>query len=504
MSTTYGERKNPVIVKTERQENCIVQLTISVEPDQETEYLRRSARALSQRYRIPGFRPGKAPYNKVVQQLGEDSVRAQVVDQFGDEIFSAGLDQSGLHPIDQASLEEVTWEPLTLHLKVAVAPEVVMGAYREIRVPWTLPEVTEEQVDEELERLRKNQAEWKEETRPAELGDQVVLDIVGKVGEETVLENVDRELVLNADSPYPVPGFAQAVVGAEPNQTQEFDLTYPEDHYNAEIAGQTGHFTVRLKQIRSQVLPALDDEFAMTVGDYENLDDLRAKVRVSLQEQAKQRAERAYEEELWEHLFETVEVEYPAVLVDRELDAMKERLEQQLKQQGLDLESYFRLSNLSEESWKVQARPQAEISLKRSLILAETIQREGLTIESTEIDAEVEEMMAPLGEQAAQLREMFATPQARMSVGESLLMRHAMERLKAIARGEAPAGEPEASVSEADAEKEASPESIIEASESAEVSEVSPPAAEPAPELEANSQEDAGDTAPEEDAPQAE
>jgi trigger factor len=265
--TTYQWGKEPSLkVTTERQENCIVQLTISVDEAKETEYLRRSARALSRNYRIHGFRPGKAPYNVVVQRLGMDMVRAQVVEQFGDEVFEQGLEESGLEIMDQASLEDVTWEPMTLHLKVPVGPEVLLGDYRDLRIHWGVPEVKDEQIEEELLRLQKEQSEWRPDDRPAALGDQVVLDIVGKVEDEIVLENTDREMVLNTDSPYPVPGFAEAVVGMKPDDQKTVTLSYPEDHYNAEIAGKEGIFEIVLKEIRVEVLPALDDEFAMIAG----------------------------------------------------------------------------------------------------------------------------------------------------------------------------------------------------------------------------------------------
>ena len=425
-------------VTTERQENCIVQLTISVDDQEENGYLRRSARALARSYRLRGFRPGKAPYNVVVQRLGMDTVRAQVIEQFGDEIFEQGLKESELEPMAQASLEEVTWEPLSLHLKVPIRPEVSLGDYRDIRVHWGVPDVTDEQMDEELLRLQKEQSEWRPDSRPAEEGDQVVLNITGTVEDEVVLENTGREMVLSTESPYPVPGFAEAVAGMEPGETKELDLTYPEDHYNAEIAGKEGHFVVALQEIRVEVLPAMDDEFAMTVGDYESLDDLKTKVRASLQEQAANRAEQEYEEQIWEKLSETAIVEYPEVMVDREVETMKTQFGQQLQQQGMDLDSYFKLTNTDEAAWAEQARPQGEERLTRSLLLAEVIEKEVLTVDAAEIDAEIEEMVAPLGEQAEQIREMFSSPGGKMSIMERLLSRRAIDQLKAIARGEEP------------------------------------------------------------------
>jgi len=426
-------------VTTERQENCIVQLTISVDEEKETEYLRRSARALSREYRIHGFRPGKAPYDVVVQRLGLEMVRAGALDRFGDEVFEQGLEESKLEPVAQASLQDVTWDPMTLHVEVPVKPEVLLSKYRDIRITWGVPEVTEEQVNEELLKLQREQSEWRPDDRPAEMGDQVVLNIKGTVEDEIVLENTNRELVLDPDSPYPVPGFAERVAGMQPGETKESDLTYPEDHYNAEIAGKEGHFEVTLHEIRVEVLPELDDEFAILVGDYESLSELKASVREKLEEEARERAENEYEEQVWKALLETAEVGYPAVMVDREIESTKAQLEQQLQQrQGMDFQSFLSLSNTTEETWAAGVRPEAEERLKRGLLLAEVVEQEELSVESAEVEAEIEEMLEPLGERGEQLREIFNSPSGRMSVNERLLTRKAVERLKAIARGEEP------------------------------------------------------------------
>lgn len=457
-------------VTTERQEHCIVHLTISVDEEKETEYLRRSARTLSREYRIRGFRPGKAPYDVIVQRLGLETVRAEALERFGDEVFEQGLEESGLEPVGQASLQDVTWDPtMTLHVEVPVKPEVVLDGYRDIRVTWGVPEVTEEQVNEELLKLQQEQSEWRPDDRPAEMGDQVVLDIVGTVEDEIVLENSNRELVLDPDSPYPVPGFAEAIAGMQPGETREFDFTYPEDHYNAEIAGQVGHFKVTLDEIRVEVLPELDDEFAILVGDYESLDELKASIREKLEEEARERAENEYQEQVWEALIETAQVDYPLVMVEREIESMRVEFEQRLQQQGMDFQSYLSLSNTTQEAWDAEARPQAEERLKRGLLLAEVIEQEELTVEPEEIEAEIEQMLEPLGERGEQLREMFNSPSGKMTITERLLSRKAVERLEAIARGEDPSkGNPpseaaeEASVEEAAAEEAAAEEAAAE------------------------------------------
>ena len=435
-------------VTTERLENCIVALDIEVDDKETHNYFRDSARTLARQYRIPGFRPGKAPYNIIVQRFGVDAIRSQVLDQFGDKVFEEGLKESKLEPVDQASLDDVTWDPFTLHVKVPVAPDIDLGDYRTIRIDWQNPEVTDEQVDGELQRLQKEHSEWEDTERPAELGDQIVIDITGKIDDKVVLGNTAREMVLNADSPYPVPGFAEQVVGMKPGEKREFDLTYPEDHYNPDTAGKEAHFEATLHKIKIENLPELDDEFAVLVGDYENLEDLKVKLGESLQTKAENQANEEYMETIWEKLLETATVDYPEVYVDREVEMVKQQLEGQLKQNGMDLESYFKLTNTTEEEWKTTITPQATERLKRRLVLDKIIQEEKLKLEEGELDQEVERIVEPMGEQAESMREWLTSPMGASAVIESLLTDKATERLRAIAKGQAP------SLEELEAEQE--------------------------------------------------
>lgn len=431
-----------------------MQLTISVDEKREKEFLRRAARSLSRDYRVPGFRPGKAPYSVVVRRMGVEAVRGKAIEQFGDQVFEQGLKESGLEPVDQASLEDVTWEPLTLHLQVPVGPEVSLGDFHSIRILWEEPQVTEQELNDELLRLQKQQVEWRPDKRPAELGDHVVVDITAKVGGADVLESKDREMALSTDSPYPVPGFAEAVVGMTPEETREFDLPYPEDHYNKDIAGKEGHFEVRLKEIEVEVLPLLDDEFAMMVGDYEGLDDLKTKLRQSLLEKAQEEAKRAYEEKIWEKLFEVASLDYPQAFVDRELQASKGRLEAQFQSQGIDMATYFQLTNTTEEAWETETRPLVEVRLKRSLLLAQIIEEEKLRAEGEEIEAEIGRIVEGMGERADEVRETLSSPASRMTILQDLLAQKATAYLKALARGEIAAEEEPVAVSEAAAPAE--------------------------------------------------
>jgi trigger factor len=439
-----------VQVTTERQENCIVKLTIAVDERQTQDYLRRAARALSRRYRLPGFRPGKAPYNVVVRNLGIETVQSQVLEQFGDQVFEEGLEESELNPAAQASLEDVTWDPsFTLHLSVPVAPEVDLGAYRDIRIPREVVDVTDAEVQESLLRLQKEQAEPAPKEGAAELGDRVVLDIVATVDGETVLENVAREMVLDADARYPIPGFAEAVVGMQAEESRTFTLTYPEDHYNADVAGQEAEIKVHLGEIHDEVLPELDDEFAIMVGDYEDLEDLKAKLRQNLEEQAETVADQAFEEAMWDALLATASVEYAEVSVDQEINSYQQQFEAQLSQQGMDMDSFFQLTNTTPEAWREQIRPQAVERLKRRQILNKVIEVEAIEVTDDEVDAQIEQVIEPLGERADDMRQILTTDAGKLSIKQDLLIDRAQDLLKSILKGDGPSAADETSAADA-------------------------------------------------------
>jgi len=453
-----------VQVTTERQENCIVKLTIAVDERKSREYLQRAARTLSRRYRLPGFRPGKAPYSVVVRNLGIETVQSQVLEQFGDQVFEEGLEKSELNPAAQANLDDVTWDPsFTLHLSVPIMPEVDLGAYRDIRIPREVVEVSDAEVQEALLRLQKEQAEHEPKEGAAALGDQVVLDITGTVDDETVLENVAREMVLDSEARYPIPGFADAVVGMEADETRTFTLTYPEDHYNADVAGKEAEFEVHLGEIRSEVLPELDDEFAIMVGDYEDLEDLKAKLRQNLEEQAEGAADEAFDEAMWDALLATASVEYPEVAVTQEINEYQRQFEMQLRQQGMDLDSFFQLTGTTPEAWREQVRPQAVERLKRRTILTEVIEAEKIEVEDDEVDAAIERAIEPMGDRADDMRKMLNTEQGKLSIKQDLLIDKAQDLLRtllvagadeaSVDAEETPEEEPEAERPEAPAEE---------------------------------------------------
>jgi len=396
-------------VETARLENCQVALTIEVDEERTEQALRNAARHISQRARIPGFRPGKAPYNVVVRRFGKEALYQQVVDELGDSIYKEALEEAGLEPFSQATLTDYQIEPLVLKLVVPIAPVVELGDYRQMRLEPEEETAREEEIDEALRRIQEQNTLWEPVKRPAQWGDLAIVDIEGTVKGELVIGNKGRELILEADSPHPLPGFSEKLLGMAVDEQREFTLTYPEDSENKKLAGQQAHFKVHLQELKEQVVPGMDDDLARTVGDYETLEDLKAELRRDLQAKAEERfATRALTA-----LVERSKIEFPSLLLEREIDDWLKDLDLGLKKQGLNLDNYLQMRKLTKEEFRKEISPEVEERLKRSLALGKFVELEGLDIESDERVSEAlkrlaavargelaEEAEAPPGEEA--------------------------------------------------------------------------------------------------------
>jgi trigger factor len=455
-------------VTTEELENRQIAMTIEVEDTETEKALRNAARTFSREIKIPGFRPGKAPYRIVVQRIGLEAVQEQAVDDLAEKLYKQALEEKNIEPYASASLDEVTWNPLTLHLTIPMPPRVDLGAYRELRLTPEEITVTDDQVNEVLERIQKQNAMWQPVERAAQLGDMVTIDVEATVDDEVVLSKEGREMTLPEDSYYPVPGFGQALAGMQAGEERVFELPYPEDYYRQDLAGRQARFHVLMDSIKEEVLPPVDDALATTIG-YESAGDLEEAIRSELLQQAQREADERFVNTLLDRTIEEATIAFPPVMLEHEIDAIVKEQDQRLKQQGMELAQFLEIRNLTEEEFREEVRPHAEKRLHQSLILSEVMVAEKITLEDDEVEEEIERRSSLMGEQADDLKKILSSPVGRLSVGNDLLTRKALERLEAIAKGEAPElqpeeeiedNEPESTVAETPAEEQIAEEQI--------------------------------------------
>lgn len=474
-------------VTTERLEDCQVKAVVELDAAEIDKKLRETARKLSRQFDMPGYRRGRAPFHAVMRIFGREAVQQQALEDFGNELYEQALEEIEVEPYEVGELEEVEWDPFRMTILVPIQPEVDLGDYRAVRLAYEVEEITDERIEEYLAEVQEEHAQWVPVERAAAMGDQVVLDMEGKAGDELIMSNEGYEMVLEADETYPLPGFHEEVVGMSPGEEKTFTLTMPDEESEGDMAGEEATVVVTLHAVKEQDLPDLDDDLAMMVGDYDTLADLKVDVRTRLETEALQKAESEYLDKVLEAFVEAAnKIEYPSQAVDRESDYSLSQMERNLAASGLQLDSYLGMIGKSREAYKRELRPAAEERLKKRLVISELAEQEELKIEPEEIEAEIERMAEMMGPQGEQMVETLKTGEGRLVVANDLLTAKAQERAMEIAKGEAPAkAEPEAEAEVEEATAEAEPEIEAETAAEAKVEEAT---AETEPEVEAETE----------------
>jgi len=451
-------------VETKDLEDRQVEITVEVPSDRVQKAMQAAARKLSRRIKIPGFRPGKAPYQVVLNKVGEDEVFEEALDSLGQEIYQSALDDAEIDPYAPGALEEiVSREPLVLRYSVPLAPEIDLGAYRDLRVEFEMAEVSDESVEDVMEDLRQGQALIEPVDRAAEMDDVVVLDVEGELqddsasDEERLMSEKNVSVLVEVETDWPVPGVAEHLKGMSTGDEKTFDYTFPEDYPTEDLRGKTATFHITCLDIKSRLVPEWSDDLAKTLGDFENLMDLRVKVREQLKTQLDQQTNSDYAQSVIEQAVEGATVTYPPVLLDREIDDLLHDLGHQLERQKLTLDDYLKIENKTLSDLREELKPRAETRLKRGLVLGKVVDVEELEVGENEIDAALDQIVAPLEGRSQELRKRLNTPAGRRSVALDLLTDKAVDRLVAIAKGEAP--EPGVSSDEVETSQIEQPES---------------------------------------------
>lgn len=432
------------ITKEER-ENRELLLTVQVDQERVDQELRKAARKIAGNYRIPGFRKGKAPYHVIVQQVGLPALYNEFIEKLGEEVYKDALAQENLEPYARASLEDVALEPLTYKLVMPLDPEIDLGDYLALRAEEAEVQVNEDDVEARLEQYRAQHADWRTVERPSDYGDRMNINVRSVIApsaegeaETVVLDETEWEVTPDQENPMDPPGFDAALVGMSPGEEKAVDLSWPEEGQSIH-AGKTAHFTVKVNSIQAHEKPELNDEFAQLIGpDYETVDDLKASIRESLQTQAKAQAENEYLEKVLDALLAQSKLNYPAVVIEDQIDTMVNDIENQLRRFGIeDIDVYFRQTGQTREQLRESLRADAVKQAERNLLISELLRVEGITVSADELTDRAAAIATSGDPETGQQLAFFMQSEAGRAILESQLLREkTIERLLVIARGQ--------------------------------------------------------------------
>jgi len=425
-------------VSSERLPSCQLRLRFEVDPEEMQGPLKRAYQRLAHRIAIPGFRRGKAPPHILERHVGRQTLLQEALNDLIPQLYEQAIKEQGIEPFAGPELELLQLDPPIFEARVPLPPRVELGDYHAIKVTPDEVEITEEQVEEALEGLRRSQAYWQPAERPCRLDDIVVLDIRGEVEGEPLFDEKERWYRLTSGATWPAPGFVQRVLGMSKGEGKEFVLPLPADFPESQFAGKECHFKVFLHEVKEENIPELNDDFAKSLDwEVNSLEELRGKMKARLRERAEQEAKSKLEREVLEALVGFSEVEFPPILVEMEINQL---IGEELRRRGWpSLEDFLRNLGKSEEELREELRPLAEERLTRSLVLGKVAEQENIRVDESEIEAEIERLSASAGERREELHQLLSS-RGRESIRNELLTRKTLERLVEIALKEEPEG----------------------------------------------------------------
>jgi trigger factor len=419
-----------VKVTTQRLPESQVLLEIEVDPDQMQRSLDKAYRRLVQRIEVPGFRKGKTPRDMLERHVGRERLIREANEILIPEVYDQAIEEQDIHAIAQPSIELVDVEPLSFKATVAVRPTVDLGDYKSIRAEKDPVEVPEDDITAALDDLRRRYAVHEPVERPVETGDIVRADVRIEIDGRELFKEDDAEFRLRPDSTILLPGFAEGIVGAEKGVTKEVTVTVPEGEN--ELAGKTGTATITVKEVKAEVLPELNDDFAQEVGEgFTDLLALRERVTNDLRERLEAQSENAFQERAVTALVENAKtIEFPHVIVHREIERL---IEDQARSTGRDISGYMELIKKTPEQMHEDLLPAATERVRRSLALSQLAEEENIEVSAADIDEEIEKMATGSGQQGEQMRQIFSSENGRAVIERNLTTRKTLERLAEIA-----------------------------------------------------------------------
>ena len=398
-------------VTKEAMDPCQVALTIEVETDKVVVAVDRAYREYSKYVSVPGFRKGKAPLTFVKQRVPEADVRQRAAEILVEPAYAEALKQEDVTPFAQPKLELVQLEfaekPFIFKAIVPTAPEVELGTYTGLTVERPKYELTDENVETQLQKMRERAADFPEVERPVQMGDLVVADLGANVDARPEASEMRPTMIeVGADN---LPGFDEQLVGLSVGDEKTFTLTYPKDYPDAELAGEEAEFTIQINKVHEKQIPELTDDLAKKLSNdkFDTLDALRAELKTDMEKSLEASSEGQTESKLIDQILETSTVKFPPILVESEVEDDVKELLARLERQGVTLDEYLETVGKTRERLLGELQDSARKRIQIGLLLGKVADTEQLSLTDADLDAALAERAAEERTTPAAVRAML-------------------------------------------------------------------------------------------------
>ena len=384
-------------LQVEKLEHNMAKLTIEVPAEDVEKALQAAYLKERKRISLPGFRKGKVPRQMIEKMYGPEVFYDDAANHMISEAYGKAYDECGLEIVSQPKVEVTQLEkgkPFIFTAEVAVKPEVTLGEYKGLKVEKSDVEVTDEEVDAEIEKERERNARTVEVTdRAVQDKDEVTLDFEGFVDGEAFEGGKGEDYPLTIGSGAFIPGFEDQLIGAEIGKEMEVNVTFPEEYQAKDLAGKEAVFKCTVKAIKVKELPELDDDFASDVSEEgETMEEYRAEVRGKLKERKESAAKEKKENQAVEQAAANTEIDLPEPMVELQARQMADDFARRIMQQGMSLEQYFQFTGLTEEKMMEELKPQAEKRIRTRLVLEAIVAAENIEVSDERLEEELKKM----------------------------------------------------------------------------------------------------------------
>ena len=376
----------------ERKEHNIAKLTLTVDADTFGAAVQQAYVKTAKHYNLPGFRKGHAPRKVIENMYGEGVFFEDAFEIVWGDAYDAALEEFELFAVDKPSIdiEKISLaEGVVFTAEVQLKPEVVLGAYKGIEVEKPTYTVEDADVEREIEQEREKNARFVGVERAVENGDRVILDYSGSVDGEKFDGGTAEDQPLVIGSGTFIPGFEEQMVGMNVGEEKDITVTFPEEYHAPDLAGKEAVFHVKVREVQVKELPALDDEFAKDVSEFDTLDELRADKRKKMEERAAENEKAARENLCIKAVCDNATVEIPAVMIDRQVNYMLQDIAYRLSMSGISLEDYCKFSGSDIDSMRESYKPEAENRVKMQLVIEAVGKAENVACTDEELEADV-------------------------------------------------------------------------------------------------------------------
>lgn len=420
----------------QKKEKSTIDILFSVEPKEVEVFMAQAAKNLSKGMNIPGFRPGNVPSAVIEQKLGkpvlwEEAARAGIALWYTRVVKENKLEPIGRPEVAITKLAPGNDFEFTLH--VAVLPVFEIPPYTGLSAEKREVKISDEEVEKVINTLRDMRSKFHNVEREATKGDRAEVDLIVKIDGKVIPngETKNMPVMIGGEERF-IPGFEDQLIGMKKGETKEFTLSFPEKYYNKDLQGKEAQFTVTMQLVQEVEKPELNEEFAKSLGKFENFDEVRKQLRGNLEKEGEMKEKERYELALFDKVLEKVEIDIPDILLKGEVDKIMHEFRHDVESQGMTMDGYLSSVKTTEEELKKGWQKQAEKRIKAGLVLRRIAEKENIEIDDADIDAEVQKALAQTFDPEAQ--KTVQNPDYREYVREQLKNRKVFEKIVAEAK----------------------------------------------------------------------